>query len=363
MRSGSTSAWLGLLATGRKSNWVMNVARTAAAGLAVAARDRRPVEGVERVVVVDPVVAAEHDAADGQLHQVVEHAPRTIDLPLAVAADVVGEPGARRDLVAEIEVHAGIVLAVGGHVLALRPHAEVQRQPAVERPRVLHEQADVVRFDVADRHEADDVVVAVRPAQAAAVVEGVGLVPEQLHRRRLLARQRVVDDAFELEAALDRVLAAPVGVARDVGVEVEAAQPALHEARARRVVGEPVGLLQARGDLGELEVRGLERVPQGIAESADVVLVGLEACRRHVDVGAVVDDPVEDAGVGIVGAVAADDRGKERRVRRADAVRARVRQRVAALVALVRGGEPAAQVAGDLAGDVVVQDLSRPASG
>ena len=188
-RSGSTRSCVGLLATGRKSNWRDERARAAAAGRAVAARNRRPVRAVERVVVVDPVVAAEHDAADRQLHQIVEDAPAAVELPLAVAVHVVGESDARRELVAEAEVHARVVRAIRRHVLALGADAEVERQLAVERPRVLHEQPDVVRLDVANRHEAHDVVVAVGAAEAAAVVERVGLVPEQLHGRRLLARR------------------------------------------------------------------------------------------------------------------------------------------------------------------------------
>ncbi len=222
---------------------------TAAARLPVAARDRRPVERIEGVVVVDPVVAAEHDAADRQLHQVVEHAPAAIDFPLAVALDVVGKADARRDLVAEVELDAGIVRPIRRHVLGLGANAEVQRQLAVERPRILDEESEVVRLDITDGHEADDVVVAVLALDAAAVVERVGLVPEQLNRCCLFARERVVDDALDLQAALEGVLAVPVAVARDVGVEVEAAEAAAHELRARGVVGKAAHLLQVRRNL------------------------------------------------------------------------------------------------------------------
>ena len=55
-----------------------------------------PVVGVERVVVLDPLVATERAAGQFELEDVVEDAPRTEHLPVAVTLDVVGETGARR---------------------------------------------------------------------------------------------------------------------------------------------------------------------------------------------------------------------------------------------------------------------------
>ena len=66
----------------------------------------RPVEGVERVVVLEPLVAAERAARQLQLEDVVEDAPGAEHLRAAVALDVVGEAEARRQLVGEAELDA-----------------------------------------------------------------------------------------------------------------------------------------------------------------------------------------------------------------------------------------------------------------
>ena len=150
----------------------------------------------------------------------------------------------------------------------------------LQRPRVLHEEADVVRLDVADGHRAHDVVVAVRALDAAAVVEGICLIPEQLHRRRLLARQRVVYDALDLQAALDRVLAAPVRVTGHVGVEVEAAQAAASRSELDGLSAEAVDLLQVRRDVG---VRAAGRTWRR-ASVADVVVPGTCDAARSLNV-------------------------------------------------------------------------------
>ena len=129
----------------------------------IAALERRPVEGVEREAIVHPALAAEHHPADRQLHQIVEDAPAAVGLPARVALDVPGEAGARRDLVAEAELDARVLRLVRGHFLALGAEAEIERQPVVDRPGVLHEQADVARLDGAfGDHVARDVEVAVR---------------------------------------------------------------------------------------------------------------------------------------------------------------------------------------------------------
>src|SRR5678816_2726081 len=127
--------------------------RTGAAAARLAgAVDRRPVEAVHRVVVRDPVVGAPAAARHLQLGDVVEHPPRSVDLPRAVALHVIGEPDARRDLLGPAEVHAGTGrLVERRNVFALRAHAGVQRELAVQRPGVLQEDAFVVGVDLANR--------------------------------------------------------------------------------------------------------------------------------------------------------------------------------------------------------------------
>ena len=176
----------------------------------IAALDRRPVERVEREAIVHPALAAEHDAADRQLHQIVEHAPAAVRLPARVAPHVPREAEARRELVAEPQFHARLVRLIRRRVFRLRAQAEVERQPGMHGPRVLHEQADIVGLDRAfGDHVARDVVVAVRAAHAAAVVRDERAIPEQLHGRRLIAARHLVADAFDLQAGLQRVLTAP----------------------------------------------------------------------------------------------------------------------------------------------------------
>ena len=68
------------------------------------------------VVVVEPAVAAEQAARHLHLGDVVEHPPATVDLPVAVPLDVVGEAEARRELVGEAEVDRPLVLAEVGAV-------------------------------------------------------------------------------------------------------------------------------------------------------------------------------------------------------------------------------------------------------
>ena len=146
---------------------------------------------------------------DLQLGDVVEHAPRSVDLGLAVAGRVPGEAQARRELVGEAEVDRGRrdVRVVGqrGHVLVLGPQPHLQREPAAERPFVLQEQADVVHRRLAGDDEAaigqevvaHDRVVAVRSRNA---IER--LPPEEVDHVARQARERVDPDAIELHAAL-----------------------------------------------------------------------------------------------------------------------------------------------------------------
>ena len=173
LRFGSTRSCDGIVGHGTEVELRDECAGAAAARLPVAARDRRPVERIEGVVVVHPVVAAEHHAAHRQLHEVVEHAPAAVHLHRAVALDVVGKADARRELVVEVEVHAGIVRPVGWNILAFGADAEIQCQLGVHRPRVLHEETEVVRLDVTDGDRAHNVVVTVGARHAAAVVERV----------------------------------------------------------------------------------------------------------------------------------------------------------------------------------------------
>ena len=114
----------------------------------IGAGDRRPVEGVEREVPVHPAVGAEHHAAESELHLVVEHPPAAVGLHLAVAVHVPGEADPRRDLLAEAEVDAGVVLAVRGDVLPLAPQPQIQGEAIVDGPRVLNEEPDAVGGDV-----------------------------------------------------------------------------------------------------------------------------------------------------------------------------------------------------------------------
>src|SRR5207247_10025650 len=87
-----------------------------------------------------------------ELEDVVEQSPRAERLPASVALDVVGEPGARRQLVFEAELD-GIraqpvdvaARVVGGNFLALGADTEVQRQLAADRPRVLNEEPVDIR--------------------------------------------------------------------------------------------------------------------------------------------------------------------------------------------------------------------------
>src|SRR5688572_4107225 len=86
-----------------------NAARTGrrAVGVGPNLRDERlPIERVERVVVLEPLVAAERAARQFELEDVVEDAPRAEGLPATVAFDVIGEAEARRDLLAEGELEA-----------------------------------------------------------------------------------------------------------------------------------------------------------------------------------------------------------------------------------------------------------------
>src|SRR6185436_17186191 len=69
-------------------------------GVRTLAVKRLPVEAVERVVIADPLFAAPRAARQLELHGVEEQAVRSVRLPLAVALDVVGEAGTRRNLVA-----------------------------------------------------------------------------------------------------------------------------------------------------------------------------------------------------------------------------------------------------------------------
>ena len=168
----------GVLAERRVTEVDRSADQTARArGRAARGVEGRPVGGVQRVVVLEPLVAAEAAAGQFQLGDVVEDAPAAVDLRLAVAADVPGEAGARRELVLEAELDRGLREAVRRigevrHVLVLRADAEVDGQLVVDRPRILQEDADVVRIDVPLRDEAQlgtdsvaaDLVVAIGSA-------------------------------------------------------------------------------------------------------------------------------------------------------------------------------------------------------
>ena len=123
-----------------------------------------PLERVERVVLLDPHVAAERTARQFELHHVVEHAPRTVRLPLAVTLDVVRKAGARRQLVAEAEVDAVQVAAVRRDHFLLGAEAKIERQLVADRPRVLEEQAEVVDVDLAQGAELAPRPVTIRAA-------------------------------------------------------------------------------------------------------------------------------------------------------------------------------------------------------
>ena len=142
------------------------------AAVDVLAVDRGPVGHVRLVDVVDPVISAPGAARHLELHGVVEDAPRPVGLPLAVALDVVGEAEAGRDLVAPPELDPGILRLVGGNLLVLETQAVVHGELAVDRPLILHEEAQVGLLDVSSGVDPAGREVAVLAGRGAAA-EGV----------------------------------------------------------------------------------------------------------------------------------------------------------------------------------------------
>ena len=122
------------------------------------ADERRPVGGVERVVVLEPLVAAERAARQLELEDVVEDAPRGEELRAAVALEVVRRAETGRELLAERELEPELrdvfSRRVSGDALVLGSQANLERQPILDRPRILDEQADEVRVNVALGNEA-----------------------------------------------------------------------------------------------------------------------------------------------------------------------------------------------------------------
>ncbi len=147
---------------------------------------REGVGRVERAVLDVPDVAAEPAARQLVLRPVVVAAPAAEQLHAAVAAHVVADAQARRDLVAEAEAN-GVrrdVGAEGRNRLALGAEAHVDRQP-VERPLILHVQRVDVRRRRAARAEVVHLVVAVRAAiRDPRRVAREGLVPPHEARSR-----------------------------------------------------------------------------------------------------------------------------------------------------------------------------------
>ncbi len=182
----------------------------------------RPVEGIHRVVVLDPLVAAERAARKFQLEEVVEHAPRAEDLPLAVAAHVIGGADTGRELVliTELDTELRNVGAggVGRHLLLLGADTDVHRQLVVQRPGVLDEEPHVVHVDVALGDEAAgrvgclaaDRVIAVRSPDISGPRRATAPGPSQAqsHARPQFASQHLVARAVELHTELDLVLTA-----------------------------------------------------------------------------------------------------------------------------------------------------------
>ena len=154
------------------------------------ALNRRPVEGVERHVVRHRVLGAEQAARHFQLGGVVEDPEAAVALPRAVALDVPGEAGARRDLFAEAELDALVALRVRRDLFLVGAQAKVERHVLADRPRVLQEQAEPVGVDVARVVDAGHGVVAVGAAHVGPAVERVAAgAPEQVDRRVLRAAE------------------------------------------------------------------------------------------------------------------------------------------------------------------------------
>ena len=217
---------------------------------------RLEVRCVERVVIRDPLVSAERSARHVQLEDVVEDAPRPVDLVHAVALDVVREAEARPDLVAEREVnrvrHDRRIVGVRRDVLFFRADAGVDRHPVAQRPGVLDEEAGDVRLHVAlggesglirRRTRADDFVITERSLLA---VERNA--PSQVDRVLETAVDDVVAATIDLEAALDLVRrGARVGEVSGVELEEVASGRIVVDAVVARHVVVAGRVLQIRG--------------------------------------------------------------------------------------------------------------------
>src|SRR4029079_16488794 len=92
----------------------------------IRAVDRRPVGGVERVVVADPLLAAPRSAGHLELHGVVIHAVRAVGLHAAVAMEVVSEADARPDLGSPVEGDARGVRVIRRNLLMLQTETVVE---------------------------------------------------------------------------------------------------------------------------------------------------------------------------------------------------------------------------------------------
>jgi hypothetical protein len=80
----------------------------AAAARFPGAGDARPIEGVERVVIVNPVLGAPGATRQLEFADVVELTPAAVRFPPAVPFDVEREADTRRDLVAKAELQARV---------------------------------------------------------------------------------------------------------------------------------------------------------------------------------------------------------------------------------------------------------------
>ncbi len=270
---------------------------------------------VERVVGALPLQAAQGVGAHAELHDVLEDAVAAEDLEAGVAEDVVGETQPRRELVGEGEFdrrRVGIrrVGRVAGQVFRFGPEADIEGQPAADRPAVLEVEGPAVHIDVVvlavgtGGVEAADGVIAVGAAPVVGAVGDAVLVPAEIDDGLLGAVVHVLVTAHELDTGLDGVLAPGVEVVGEVGVEAEpAGQPLVQATDLGPGEALPAcGVLEIGRYLGEHGVRDIgvgtrlfqaERIIRRRGGRGDrVVLVGEEIAAAHAEQTAVAQGQV-----------------------------------------------------------------------
>ena len=153
-----------------------------AIGVVLDPGDVRVVEGVPE----EREILAAIGRRSSQLQDVVEDAPRSVELRPTVAGHVPREAQTRGQLVAKSpldgRVRDGGIDGEGGNGLILGPQAQVESQPVGDGPGVLNDEADVRVGRVGDRQETAIGVDGVAPHLVVAVLTplpGKRLVPEE----------------------------------------------------------------------------------------------------------------------------------------------------------------------------------------